>query len=100
MMDFLDEIERIMEKDFMDLTNCEVAFLKARYHYLNDEEKRKLDEFLENVLKEDRGLKNEIDIDEVKLNNEIDEAKVNKVKIDKRTKAYKRLKAKEVKNAI
>jgi hypothetical protein len=106
MTDFLDEIERLMEKGLEVLTPFEISFLKARYDYLNDEEKIQLDKFLEYELGEDRGLKEkeEVDIDEIKLNNEIntvkDIAKKAVKSVVKKMKRGKKKKVKEVKNAI
>lgn len=80
--DFLKEIERIISKNFINLSNEEIAFLKARFDYLNDDEKKQFNRFLEFS---ERTADN---MSEEKINDLLEK------KIDKRTKAYKKLKLK------
>lgn len=81
MTDFLDVLDKILDKNFVNLSDYELAFLKARRDYLNDEQKEQL-----NII-----VKEQLDnLDNVEVNNQ--EENEIEPKIDGRSKAARLLK--------
>lgn len=57
---FLDILQEITKKDLSELTDYEIAFLKARFDYLNDEEKERYLNILNTDKTQGEALKCEI----------------------------------------
>ena len=92
--DFLKELDRIIQKGFINSTDYEIAFLKARITYLNDKEKKDLNDYLTNVdvitiTKETKLAEKNIDevLSDVVLSDE--------PQVDKRLKVYRLWKQKK-----